>query len=123
MKNKLFDEVVRVAEELGWTVDLEMENSVTFSQYSPAGQDFSFSINFDDIEDLINEVEQYYENYDASYEAYLWLDETGHGKNGAPYEMIDVYNDMEACKDMVWELSEALGEIDISDFYEEDEEE
>ena len=123
MDNKLFNEVVRVAETLGWTVELETEDIVAFSQYSPAGQDFSFSISFTDIEDLINEIEEYYKNYDVSYEAYLWLDVTGHGRNGAPYEMIDVYNDMAACKDMIGELSDALGEIDIDDFYEEDEEE
>ena len=45
-------------------------------------------------------------DYDVSYETYLWLDNTGHGKNGAPYELEDVLEDIKACeqyiKDTTW---------------------
>ena len=30
------------------------------------------------------------------------------GKNGAPYEMVDVYNDMVACKEMIDKLAYAI---------------
>ena len=42
--------------------------------------------------------------YDVSAEAYKWLDENGHGKDGAPYEMIDVYRDFETVRDKIKEL-------------------
>ena len=63
--------------------------------------------NLGEIEDKLRE---YYDNYDPNYETYLWLDESGHGKNGAPYEMIDVYNDMKACEEMIDKLACAIEE-------------
>ena len=44
----------------------------------------------------------------SSYIIYLWLDETGHGRNGAPYDMIDIYNDMLECESIIEELIEEL---------------
>ena len=49
-------------------------------------------------------------NYDKNSEyieneaAYLWLDNTGHGKNGAPLDMRDVIADMEECEDAIYQL-------------------
>lgn len=76
-----------------------------FSKYSPAGQDFSISIEpFESAEELINSIHQRYVEFDADSETYLWLDNDGHGKNGAPYRMRDVLEDMEACKKMIYDL-------------------
>ena len=44
-------------------------------------------------------------------EAYIWLDDSGHGKNGAPHDMKDVYEDMEACKSMLGELVGVVNEL------------
>ena len=91
------DRIVEIAEENGWEVDVESNDgdnfSYEFSKYSPAGQDFNF-------------------------EAYLWLDNTGHGTNGAPYDMKDVYEDMEACEEMSLELWKSLSEEDWEEYYE-----
>lgn len=98
----------QVVERNGDTISCE------FQKYSPAGQDFSFNIwTDDDGSSLAHDIFEYYENFDVSLEAYLWLDCTGHGMNGAPYDMKDVYEDMEACKDMVeglWEYAEKMKE-------------
>lgn len=67
---------------------------------------------------LLNNIKDYYDNYDCSYEAYLWLDNTGHGTNGAPYDMKDVYEDMEACEEMTFELWKSLSEEDWEEYYE-----
>jgi hypothetical protein len=79
-----------------------------FSQFSPAGQDFNCEVDYKTLDKIWNKVFEYYKSYDPSYEASLWLNESGHGKNGAPYEMGDVYNDMCDCKKMVEELYDAL---------------
>jgi hypothetical protein len=104
--------IEKIAEGLGWDVSWDKYDNgskyVTFSQYSPAGQDFSFEVNYKTLDEIWNNVFDYYESYDPSYEAYLWLDNSGHGENGAPYEMIDVYNDMKACEEMLCKLYEAL---------------
>ena len=47
-------------------------------------------------------------------EAYLWLDETGHGKNGAPYRMKDVVKDMEEAEKMIDRLLDAILKLEQS---------
>lgn len=109
--------------ELGWNVEEEC-GELTFSRISLFGQDFEFSIegSFDDLDvdieshinKLIDLIHEYYENFDVSYEAYLLLDQTGHGKNGAPYRMIDVYKDMEWCEEQIDLLCDELYKIQQS---------
>ena len=118
------DRIVEIAEENGWKVDVESNDgdnfSYEFSQGSPAGQDFSFEVEMEDndVYALLNNIKDYYDNYDCSYEAYLWLDKTGHGTNGAPYDMKDVYEDMESCEKMTFELWKLLSEEDWEEYYE-----
>lgn len=101
-------ELIEVAEELGWSITEEGENQYLFSKFSPAGQDFNISVDGEDAEELIDNIYEVYTNFDVSEEAYLWLDETGHGTNGAPYDMRDLYNDMEACEQMILDLYNEL---------------
>ena len=92
MKN--IKELLNKIEGLGWEVD-EYDNDYTLQQYSPLGQDFSIAIQADNVDDFIKEIYNRYENFDCSYETYIWLDDKGHGVNGAPYDMKDLYEDME----------------------------
>jgi len=94
----------------GWHINDDGDNRFYFGKYSPAGQDFGFEVEGDNIEEIADNIYRYYDNFDPSYEAYLWLDETGHGKNGAPYNMKDLYEDMEACQDMILELHDIIEE-------------
>lgn len=102
-KNK----ITKIAEKLDWGIDIN-NNEFEFSKYSPAGQDFNFCVNGDDLEEVIKSINEYCDNFDCSEETYLWLDNSGHGANGAPYDMKDLYEDMEACLDMVKELKQEL---------------
>lgn len=99
-------------QEFKWQMKL---NETTKSYYigletwSPKNQDFC--IEFDDIrsaKDLIHRLEEYAENYDPSEEASLWVDETGHGKNGAPYDLEDILDDMKWCKKVLTDLAEVM---------------
>ena len=116
--------IVEIAEENGYKVDVESNDgdnfSYEFSKYSPASQDFSFEAEMGDnnVYALLNNNKDYYDNYDCSYEAYLWLDNTGHGTNGAPYDMKEVYEDMEACEEMIFDLWKSLSEKDWKEYYE-----
>lgn len=113
------DEIMKLMkqiENLDWRVNKEREDStcLELQKYSPAGQDFFITIDTENDRDIFLEnLYSYYENYDISYETYLWLDELGHGRNGAPYDMRDLYNDMEACEQMVYDLYHSL--ININD--------
>ena len=68
----------------------------------------------DDLNSLIGGIKEYYDNFDVDSEAYLWLDDTGHGKNGAPYRMKDVVKDMEEVGKMIDRLLDAIMELEQS---------
>lgn len=92
--------------------DTDKPNIVVFDfqQYTPHGQDFSFSVEMkgNDTDSLLQEIEEYYEGFDPDYEAYLWIGTDGHGKNGAPYRIKDIVNDMEQAEAMIEKLYETL---------------
>lgn len=101
---QLFDKI----ENLDWMVIEEGYSQYLLSQFSPAEQDFNIVIEGKNVEELLESIYQAYENYDVSEETYLWLDNTGHGKNGAPYELEDVLEDMKWCKNAILELYKNL---------------
>lgn len=104
-ENTEFMKVIDHIKKLGWNVDLDDNEYVYLQRYSTVGQDFNISMEIgNDIESFIKNIYDYYENFDVSYETYLWLDSTGHGKNGAPYDMRDAYNDMEECEQFIYQL-------------------
>ena len=114
---KKFEKIYEIAESEGWQVDYsytdEKETDVIFSFYKYSPADFEVSVPNEDDEDTFCEnvadaIYTYWEDFDVSYETYLWLDDTGHGKNGAPHNMKDLYEDMQACSDMIHDLWLAL---------------
>ena len=99
--------MVKKAEPLGWKVE-KSDEGYFFSKPSPAGQDFNFETKGHSPQDVIDSILEVIQKFDCSEEAYLWLDNSGHGKNGAPYDMRDVYEDMEACVAMTQDLHTVL---------------
>lgn len=113
---KLINRITDIAEDKGWAVNTETKGAIVefeFSQSTDFEQDFSFSasMNDGDIYTLIESVNDYYEGYDPDEEAMLWVGPDGHGKNGAPYRLSDIINDMEQAESMVNELLETLIEV------------
>jgi hypothetical protein len=87
-----------------WTMTVN-GNDFEFSTTSPAGMDFIFELH--DVEtfnDLLDKSNEYLNSYDPSYEAYLWLGNDGHGKNGAPSDMGDLYEDMVSIQEYIEDL-------------------
>lgn len=113
---KLIDRITEIAEEDGWSVYVEeMEDrgdmiEFTFGKYTDVGQDFSFSVEMKDgdIDSLIEDIDNYYENYDPDEEALLWVGSDGHGTKGAPYHLTDIVKDMEQCETYIGELFDLL---------------
>ena len=102
---KLPEKLITMIEEADFFIHNAEEEVIEFQKYSSAGHDFVFDICTEENLYLFREnILAYYQDFDISYETYLWLDSTGHGKNGAPYEMIDVYKDMEECREFIMEL-------------------
>lgn len=100
---KTIKNLIKVAEQNDFVVYID-GNDYDFGKYSDYGQDFHIFLNASNADELVAELDRYVDGFDISEEAYKWLDSSGHGVNGAPYEMIDVYKDMEDCLEMAEEL-------------------
>ena len=124
--DKKIEKIYEIAESEGWQVDSyyvdeeETEIIFSFEKYSPAGRDFYFEVSVPNDEDeyviyrsVADSIYTYFEGFDVSYETYIWLDEEGHGKNGAPYDMSDVYKDTESCEKMIDELWRSFYDKDL----------
>ena len=106
------EKLLEKAKSLGWTIDEIETNRYEIGKFSPSGNDFHIVVDTDGTpESFIEDLWSIYDNFDVSYEAYLWLDNQGHGMNGAPYDMRDVYNDMEACQKNILKLHDALSTL------------
>ena len=106
--------ITDIAQEKGWSVNVEDKNETRvlfeFQRYTKYGQDFLFNADLqgEDIDSLIANVKEYYEGFDPDYEAYLWIGDDGHGKNGAPYHIKDIVADMEDAEEQIYELLQAF---------------
>lgn len=107
MKKSIVNKIVKIAENLEWSVNIN-NNELEFTKYSPAGQEFNFVLGADNLKEVTQKIKERCDNFDCSEEAYLWLDDSGHGTNGAPYDMKDLYEDMEECLKMMEELRDEL---------------
>ena len=112
----------KIAEALEWNFH-DCEEYITFNKHTSKGQEVSLEIDKEEASCLAciaREARQRYESFDVSEEAYLWLDSFGHGKNGAPYDMKDVYEDMEEAKEEFGKLAKTL--LSASEFIEKNKE-
>lgn len=103
------------AEHLGWSIK-EDGCYYLLSRKSPAG--ISVIIEFSkpkNMKKFIENVFDAYQKYDVSCETMNWVDGTGHGRNGAPYELEDVLNEIKWCKNSIAELWYELKEIEYED--------
>ena len=106
--------ITAIAAILGWSVDFSEpqtgKTDVNFAKYTSYGQDFNFSVELEDndMEAFIDNIHEYYENFDVDEEAYIWIGSDGHGKNGAPYHIADIVKDMEEAEVMMADLYEAF---------------
>jgi hypothetical protein len=108
MKKKILERVIELAEAEDISVSVD-DGWISFRFYTSAGQDVNVDIPLVDTQgELADKLWEYAIGYDPSEEASLWLDESGHGKNGAPYDMIDVYNDMVEAKKTIERLESVI---------------
>lgn len=108
-------QIEKATKATGWNVTIDKRNKkegggydITFQMYTDFGQDVNEEFWVKHLEDIKCEVYERWENYDPSEEAFLWLDDTGHGKNGAPHDMEDVLNDMKEVENALDRLFDAL---------------
>lgn len=109
MKAKLTDKLIEAAEALDWSVGICNETEWEFEKYSPAGEDFIFSVVVDDPEDLWREVMRYAVEFDPDEHAEMWVKARGN-VSGIP-SIRTLVEDADAIDEMLDELAEALREV------------
>ena len=100
------------AEELGWKCTVCDDGSIEFAQYSPAGEDFLFSI---EGKDIAAEVKNYYEDFDPDNYAEEWVaikHQPDMQNKGIP-DIRTIMKDADDIDEMLRELSEALDEMEV----------
>lgn len=102
--------VIEIAEDLGWSCDIEEDGYAEFSQQSPAGEDFSFSTSIE-FDEPSKYVRLYYEGFDPEEHVLMWLEAKKNGTPGVP-SVYDLVHDADDIEKMLEELSDALMEVD-----------
>lgn len=113
---KLLDKV----EELGWNWSawIEPDNRRTYveiGQASPAGEDFSMTIDFDEEDQetsFKDNLESYYEGFDVDEHIEMWVEAKRSGTSGVP-SIRELVEDAEAIDGMILELSQELRKVKI----------
>ena len=119
---ELFDGFLNRAEEQflyenpDWSIRV-IDDQVEIAPYQMSGYDWSKVFVIKNFRDLCEQVQEVCEFFDPCTETYKWLDEEGHGINGAPYYMGTILADMECLEDSLNRLAK-----DLFSFLEEEEE-
>lgn len=95
-----------VFEALEWDCHKCDDGTLELEKYSPAGEDFIFTI---DGKDIPAEVAEYAKDFDADEHVGLWVE--GRGKRGVPDTVRELVEDAEAIQKMLDELAEALESV------------
>lgn len=98
----------RVCEELGWTLQEDGEY-VDVCQYSPAGEDFSFTV---PKRNFAAEVDKYADDFDADEHAEAWID-CRNSVKGVPQSVRTLINDADAIQEMLYTLARKLNQKEI----------
>ena len=93
-----------ICEALEWKVTVCDDGTVELEQYTPAGEDFLFTV---DIKDFPQEVERYAEDFDIDDHITMWLKAKDNGVAGVPSAR-ELVHDAEAIQEMLNTLAEAL---------------
>lgn len=115
MEQKLEKLITKIGEKKGWSVNFSENGDkyiyVCFQRYSPEGQDFNMSIEIvdNDPEFFLQNLTDYYEDFNPDKEALQWCDEEGHGRNGAPKRLKDIIIDFEKIEKKIEELAMEYG--------------
>lgn len=100
------------AAEMGWKVTECDDGSIEFEQYSPAGEDFIFTV---EGKDIAAEVRKYYDDFDPDDYAEEWVAlkrEPNAEHLGIP-NIRTLIKDADDIDNMLRELSAALDEVEV----------
>ena len=91
-------------ETLGWNVYCGDDGYVELYQFSPAGEDFGFTVS---ESNLIEDVKDYAESFDSEAHAAMWYDAGQSGVRGVP-SLHELVEDADAIQEMLNDLATNL---------------
>lgn len=106
---KLKERLIQKADELEWSVTID-EKNWEFEKFSPAGEDFVFSVDIEDIEELWREVRRYANDFDTEEHIEMWVEAKRNGRDGIP-SIRRLVEDADDIDEMLEELADALREV------------
>lgn len=113
--NKYFtkNKIERIANELDWRViwdedNISGEKLVEFEKYSPAGEDFLFTVRYTHVSEIPEKIRENYEDFDPEEHVMLWANSAG--SNGVP-SLRKLMEDADAIEEMIRELAVAFDDI------------
>ena len=103
----LNEKYIDACESLGWTVTEYEDGSADLSQYSPAGEDFSFCV---ETENFAEEIRAYYNGFDPDEHAEMWIEAKRNGAGGVP-SIRRLIEDADAIDSMLEDLAIAVAQV------------
>ena len=101
--------IVEIAEAQGWGVSI-IDGEYEFETYSPAGEDFIFSIpTNDDPSYVVGSIIDYADSFGVDEHVELWIG--GRAQNGIPSSVRELVEDAEEIKSMLDDLAEAMRKL------------
>lgn len=113
MANKeWYEKVIETAENLGWTTYRDDESSKywEFEKFSPAGEDFCFTVYAKNLAELKAELQSYYDYFDREDHVYELLEAKRNGFRGVP-DLDTLVQDSQDIEDMLEELAMEVTKI------------
>ncbi len=99
--NTNLEKLFAYIETLSWDVYCDGDGSVELYQFSPAGEDFGFTVS---ESNLIEDVKDYAESFDSEEHAAMWYDAGQSGVRGVP-SFPELVEDAESIQEMLNELA------------------
>ena len=104
----MLNKIIKTSEALGWSVE-DDGDAVSFYQYSPAGEDFRFTVGKGNI---IEEVKEYAAYFDIDEHIEMWIEAKRNGVSGVPSTR-ELVHDAEDIDSMLQELAATLSELEV----------
>lgn len=109
---KWYKKVVETAENLGWTIyqNNELSDYWEFEKFSPAGEDFCFTVFAKNLVELKGELQSYYDTFDREDHVFEHLEAKRNGFREVP-DLDTLVQDSQDIEDMLEELAMEVNKI------------
>ena len=98
------DRYREICEDRGWTVTVDNDGAVELEKYSPAGEDFTFSVR---EQNFVEDVKEYAAGFNIDEHIEMWVMARRSGTSGIPSTR-ELVKDAEDIDKMLQDLAAAL---------------